>query len=173
MNYIQKVREFHNLFEHPVGKNPEHNEPLKIRQLRLKLLFEELVELAEASDCMETLGWLCQHQIEEMASNEGGYADGDEVDKTEELDALCDIQYVLSGKVLTAGLQDVFDRNFELVHMNNMTKAHRSEAHAKETAHVKKMKDFQIIQKGEYWLLLDSNGKLTKPHDHKKVKLHL
>lgn len=162
------------MFEHPVGKANDL-EPLRIRQLRIKLLFEELVELAEASDCMETLGNLCDNQVNNMASAEGGYTDGDNVDKVEELDALCDIQYVLSGKVLTSGLHEVFDSNFERVHMNNMAKAHGSRAHALETARLKGWKnhEFQIIEKAGSFLLLDGNGKLTKPHDHKKVKLYI
>lgn len=172
MNYIEKVREFHQTFEHPVG-NLEQPEPLKTRQLRLKLLFEELVELAEASDCMDTLGQLCENQVNRMASAEGGYVDGDNVDKVEELDALCDIQYVLSGKILTSGLHEVFDRNFERVHMNNMAKAHHSKTHALETVRYHGLKNYEIIHKGEHWLLLNSDGKLIKPHDHKKVKLHL
>lgn len=162
------------MFEHPIG-NASDVEALKIRQLRIKLLFEELQELAEASDCMETFLSLCDRAVGNAAAAEGGYQDGDNVDKIEELDALCDIQYVLSGKVLTSGLHEVFDRNFELVHMNNMAKAHSSKAHAMETARLKgwKSHEFQIIEKNGSFLLLDDNGKLTKPHDHKKVKLRI
>lgn len=172
MNYIEKVREFHETFEHPVG-NLEQTEPLKIRQLRLKLLFEEFIELAEASDCMETLGNLCENQINRMASAEGGYVDGDNVDKIEELDALCDLQYVLSGKILTSGLHEVFDRNFDLVHQNNMHKAHSTWEHAQETARKLGLKNYTIRPRNRKFLLLNSDGKLTKPHDHKKVKLYL
>jgi len=174
MNYIEKVREFHQTFEHPVG-NLEQPEPLKIRQLRIKLLFEELKELAVASDCQGTFSQLCYSEglrSDIMPTQE---FDGDNVDKVEELDALCDIQYVLSGKILTSGLHEVFDRNFELVHQNNMRKAHQTEAHAIATAYSKGWKpgQYTIIEKEGGYLLLDSNGKLTKPHDHRKVKLHL
>ncbi len=38
---VECVKEFHEMFEHPIGLNPSHVEPLKIRQLRLKMIFEE------------------------------------------------------------------------------------------------------------------------------------
>lgn len=172
MNYIEKVREFHQTFEHPIG-SLDKEEPLKIRQLRIKLLFEELQELAEASDCMETFENLCKNQF--VGLDDKMVQDGDNVDRVEELDALCDIQYVLSGKILTSGLHEVFDKNFDLVHQNNMRKAHLNALHILETVRAKGWKEgeYSIIQRDGRFLLLDKDGKLTKPHDHKKVKLHL
>lgn len=196
------VAEFHQTFEHPIAEAPDTKESLKIRQLRIKLLFEELVELAEASDCKRTLVDLCattSFDIVEKSSNGGnlgGYElnrteflenvteahdshnviDGDNVNKIEELDALCDIQYVLNGKILTAGLQNTFDPNFVLVHSNNMAKAHQSIEHAKET--IDKLDTdpigFQLLasESGKY-RLLNKDGKLVKPHDHVKVALDL
>lgn len=170
---LKMVTEFHLLFNHPIGYGSTCEEPRNIRQLRLKLLFEELVELAEASDVRDTMNELCSAYFD----NHEGVIDGDNVDKVEELDALCDLQYVLSGKILTAGLHEVFDENFQIVHENNMKKAHTSYDHAKETVLVKgedALLNYTVAQqKGGKWLLFNKDGKLTKPHDHVKVKLKL
>jgi predicted HAD superfamily Cof-like phosphohydrolase len=178
---IELVRQFHETFEHPVGVDSSHVEPLKIRQLRIKLLFEELAELAEASDCQLTMTELCSdYATPRLLKSDTEVVDGDNVNKVEELDALCDIQYVLDGKILTSGLHQVFWKAFETVHKNNMGKAHTSEAHCKETIrHLLSRKggnasDYTILKKSEgVYLLLDANGKLTKPHNHTKVKLKL
>jgi predicted HAD superfamily Cof-like phosphohydrolase len=63
--------------------------------LRLHLLQEELAELAEAM------------------------ANGDLVAT---LDALVDLQYVLSGTVLSLGFASVFEQAFKEVHRSNMSK---------------------------------------------------
>jgi len=121
MNYINEVKEFHETFDHPVN-NVSDNIPVEIRQLRLKLLFEELQELAEASDVMGTFNKLCNEIISNNVLNETGRSDGDDVNKVEELDALADIQYVLSGAILALGHGDNFDKAFQDVHNSNMTK---------------------------------------------------
>jgi len=188
---LEKVAEFHRTFEHPIGEGPTSNEPLEIRQLRIKLLFEELAELAEASDCQKTFTKVCADYFEmqvrkkqpDLVSTSEDYKesffesihlnDGDNVNKLEELDACCDIQYVLNGKILTAGLHEVFDKNFTIVHENNMTKAHRSEEHAMETVAVRGGLHTMSKKEEGKWLLFNTDGKLTKPHDHKKVQLTL
>ena len=171
----EKVKEFHELFEHPIGTDPNCVEPLKIRQLRIKLLFEELQELAVASDVQGTFGELCTKALnEEFDENETGYQDGDVVDKVEELDAITDIQYVLDGKKLTSGLHTITEEAFNLVHANNMKKAHTSLEHMLETIHTNKWSTFDYSKKENpdgTVLLFNADGKLTKPHDHKKVDL--
>lgn len=164
------VRCFHEVFEHPVG-NLTEIEPLKIRQLRIKLLFEEIAELAEAGDVTGTLLSLCHTYIRNAESNK--YSDGDNVDQLEELDALCDIQYVLDGKKLTSGLSgELFSDAFLIVHANNMTKAHKSREHARETVLKNVMAEgFEIREKNGLTLLYNADHKLTKPHDHVKVSL--
>lgn len=169
---IKKVLEFHETFEHPIGLDSSHVEPLKTRQLRIKLIFEELAELAEASDVINTMYNMCENYCFEV-ENTGYQLDGNNVNKTEELDAIADIQYVLNGKILSSGLQHVFDKAFDQVHANNMNKAHRSVEHAEETANKNNMQGYKILNKNSHIILHNSDGKLTKPHDHVKVKLTL
>lgn len=159
------------MFEHPVG-SVNNLEPLKIRQLRVKLLFEELVELAEAGDVKETMVKLCEKHLSESYPDNGQpLMDGDNVNLIEELDAISDLQYVLDGKKITSGLFLVTDEAFELVHENNMSKAHRDRLHVNDTCRVSGITKFNVFEKDGKFLLYNESGKLIKPHDHKKVDL--
>jgi len=92
--YIEAVKEFHNKFGHPIGKFGEEPDT-SVTTLRFELLHEELGELATA-----------------LIKKDG----------TEVVDALVDLQYVLSGTVVAFGLQDLFAESFEEVHASNMSK---------------------------------------------------
>ena len=201
---IQKVKEFHETFDLPIGKPFEEQdpqnielEPLESRQLRIKLIYEELAELAEASDCQQTfillgakyMGKVQQKKhpqeltdiqldqeirmlVEYLKSD--GIVDGDNVNHLEEQDAIQDLKYVLAGKDVTAGYYNISDDNFDLVHQNNMTKAHRSVEHAQQTIDKNGLIGTVIKEKGEGKVLLyNSDKKLIKPHDHIKVSLSL
>ena len=110
---INQVAAFHRCFQHPILPTPTI--PAAARcELRIKLLQEELNELKEAIE---------QKDLVEIA------------------DALCDIQYVLSGAVLEFGLGAKFKTLFEEVQRSNMSKACRTKAEAEATvAHYKKEK---------------------------------
>lgn len=178
---IEQVKEFHELFSRPIGKIGEL-EPLKTRQLRIKLLFEELAELATASDCNKSMVDLCDDYLvalldEGCATSDipayNDLKDGDNVDQIEELDALCDIQYVLNGKILTSGLHEIFDKSFDTVHENNMSKAHTSAVHANETLiQVVETCNVEEVQLGRF-IVTNASGKVIKPWNHQKVKLTL
>lgn len=171
---VEKVKEFHEMFEHPIGSITSL-EPLNIRQLRIKLLFEELAELAEAGDVRETMFSLCHGYVVNNTARgddfDSQYSDGDNVNKKEELDAITDIQYVLDGKKLTSGLYEVCDEAFDLIHENNMQKAHRDLNHIKETSEKTGVHLTCVIRNGVY-IAQNPDGKTTKPWDHKKVTLN-
>lgn len=95
MNYIEKVEEFNRTFNQPIPKEPGFPSR-KQCLLRVRLLQEELDELKQA--------------IEDK-------------DLVEVADALCDIQYILSGAVIDFGMQSKFDKMFNEVHRSNMSKA--------------------------------------------------
>lgn len=171
MTSVEKVKQFHLLFEHSIG-NLQTLEPLKIRQLRIKLLFEELRELAEAGNVGATFHKLCSNSIEQDLAELDTLQDGDNVNQVEELDALCDIQYVLDGKKLTSGLHEVFEQGFDLIHENNMNKAHRNPEHVKETSE-KSGIVLTCIERNGVFIAQNSDGKTTKPYDHKKVDLSI
>lgn len=102
---LTSVAEFHKTFKHPILAEP--SVPSEERcQLRVSLLSEELKELEEA---------IANKDIVEIA------------------DALCDLQYVLSGAVLEFGLGDKFNALFNEVQRSNMSKACNSVEEAEET----------------------------------------
>ncbi len=102
---LNQVAEFHKTFNAPILETPQI--PSKERcELRVKLLQEELDELKQA-----------------IADN----------DLVEIADALCDLQYVLSGAVLEFGLGNKFKELFNEVQRSNMSKACRDEQQAEET----------------------------------------
>ncbi len=102
---LNQVAEFHHTFKHPVLEEPQIPSETRCK-LRVSLIAEELKELEEA---------IKDKDIVEVA------------------DALCDIQYVLSGAVLEFGLGDKFRALFDEVQRSNMSKACNTEDEAKET----------------------------------------
>lgn len=104
--YLNKVKEFHQTFSHPIGDMPFIPDEVR-SSLRVKLIKEETGELEEA------------------------ILKGDVVAAA---DAMADLQYVLSGAVLEFGMYSVFDKIFDEVHESNMSKACLSIHEAERTA---------------------------------------
>lgn len=135
---LNQVAEFHRTFKHPILNSPDI--PAAERcNLRVNLLAEEVKELEEA------------------------IAAGDLV---EIADALCDIQYVLSGAVLEFGLADKFVNLFNEVQRSNMSKACTTMAEAEATVAYYKDK------KGESCYIREIDGKFLvyRDGDHKTMK---
>ena len=104
-NPLNQVAEFHRTFKHPILATPTIPSAQR-SNLRVSLLAEELQELKQAIE---------DRNLVEIA------------------DALCDLQYVLSGAVLEFGLGDKFKELFDEVHRSNMSKACKSLEEANET----------------------------------------
>ena len=102
---LQLVADFHRTFRHPILAKPGIPDENRCK-LRVALIAEELKELEVA---------IIRKDIVEVA------------------DALCDIQYVLSGAILEFGLGDKFKALFEEVQRSNMSKACESEEEARAT----------------------------------------
>lgn len=102
---LTSVADFHKTFKHPVLPAPAIPDEKRCK-LRVALLAEELNELQEA-----------------IAAK----------DLTEVADALCDLQYVLSGAVLEFGLAEKFAELFDEVQRSNMSKACKTKQEAEET----------------------------------------
>lgn len=144
------VADFHETFKHPIL--PEPGIPSEDRcRLRVALIAEELKEL--------------EHAIKDE-------------DIVEVADALCDIQYVLSGAILEFGLAEKFKALFEEVQRSNMSKACNSEEEARKTVEHYKQRDgteCYYRQEGEKWLVYrKSDNKTIKsvgysPADLRKI----
>ena len=134
---LSQVAEFHQTFKHPILV--EATIPTKERcQLRIDLIAEELKELQEAVD---------DNNMVEIA------------------DALCDLQYVLSGAVLEFGLGEKFATLFNEVQRSNMSKACATQQEADETISFYK-------EKGEDAYSEKSGDKINvhRASDHKVLK---
>ena len=102
---LNQVAEFHTTFKAPILDTPQIPSPERCN-LRVELLQEELNELQQA---------IADNDIVEIA------------------DALCDLQYVLSGAVLEFGLGEKFVELFNEVQRSNMSKACSTQQEADET----------------------------------------
>ncbi len=133
---LKMVADFHETFKHPIQIKPSI--PGEDRcKLRVALIAEELKELETA---------IQDKDIVEVA------------------DALCDIQYVLSGAILEFGLGGKFKELFEEVQRSNMSKACTSEEEAKQTvAHYKKKDGTECYYRmeGEKWLVYRKSDNKT------------
>ena len=135
---LNQVAEFHKTFQHPILEEPQIPSPERCA-LRVSLIAEELKELEEA--------------IENK-------------DLVEVADALCDIQYVLSGAVLEFGMGEKFKALFEEVQRSNMSKACATKEEAEETKrHYEQNKDTPCYYKevdGLYLVYRTSDNKTLK-----------
>lgn len=133
---LRMVADFHETFKHPIL--PEPSIPGEDRcQLRVALIAEELKELEAA---------IRDRDIVEIA------------------DALCDIQYVLSGAVLEFGLAEKFHDLFQEVQRSNMSKACSSEEEAIQTVDHYRNKDgteCYYRREGEKWLVYRKSDNKT------------
>ena len=144
------VADFHETFKHPILAEPGIPSEDRCR-LRVALIAEELKEL--------------EHAIKHK-------------DIVEVADALCDIQYVLSGAILEFGLAEKFKALFEEVQRSNMSKACNSEDEAQRTVEHYRQRDGSECyyrQEGDKWLVYrKSDNKTIKsvgysPADLRKI----
>ena len=104
--------------------------------------------------------------MENIAKLVAGAANEEEKDIVSVADALCDIQYVLSGAILEFGLADKFSALFEEVQRSNMSKACRTEDEAKATVeHYLKKDGTECYYKEE-----DGKWLVYRKSDNKTIK---
>lgn len=144
---LNSVAEFHYTFHHPVVDSPAIPSEARCK-LRVSLIAEELKELEEA---------IKDNNIVEVA------------------DALCDIQYVLSGAILEFGLKDKFKELFDEVHRSNMSKACTTEDEAQKTiAHYKAKDNTDAYYKesdGKYLVFRNGDNKTLKSVNYSPADL--
>lgn len=134
---LNQVAEFHKTFNAPILHQPQIPS-IERCELRVSLLQEELNELKDS---------IANHDLVEIA------------------DALCDLQYVLSGAVLEFGLGEKFPALFNEVHRSNMSKACNNQEEADETI-------LHYKEKGEDAFSQQSGNKINvhRLSDHKVLK---
>ncbi|WP_421878254.1 hypothetical protein [Marinoscillum sp.] len=144
---LNQVAEFHRTFKHPVLQDPQIPGADRC-ELRVSLIAEELKELQQA--------------IEDR-------------DLVEVADALCDIQYVLSGAVLEFGLGEKFVELFNEVQRSNMSKACSTEQEAQATVkHYQENKDteaYYVQEDGKYLVYRKGDNKTLKSINYSPADL--
>jgi len=133
---LNMVAEFHRTFKHPILPSPAIPDEGRCK-LRVALIAEELKEMEVA---------ILQNDLVGVA------------------DALCDIQYVLSGAILEFGLADKFKELFDEVQRSNMSKACVSEEEAQKTVEYYKAKDgteCYYKREGNKWLVYRKSDNKT------------
>lgn len=138
LDSLNQVADFHKTFGAPILPHPTIPNTDRCA-LRVSLLSEELDELKEA-----------------IAAN----------DLVEIADALCDLQYVLSGAVLEFGLGERFVDLFNEVQRSNMSKACQSLEEAEQTVKFYRDKDgteAEIVEENGLW-------KVYRKSDNKVLK---
>lgn len=144
---LRQVAAFHKTFKHPI--EPDPTIPSSDRcKLRVSLIAEELKELEEAIE---------NNDLVEVA------------------DALCDIQYVLSGAILEFGLAEKFKALFEEVQRSNMSKACKTREEAEATVkHYKEHEDTPCYIKetdGLFLVYREGDNKTLKSIDYSAADL--
>lgn len=144
---LKQVAEFHRTFRHPIIEQPAIPSASR-SELRVSLIAEELDELRQA---------IADNNIVEIA------------------DALCDIQYVLSGAILEFGLGNKFKALFDEVQRSNMSKACQTEEEAQATVlHFKEKKGEDCYYKeveGLYLVYRTSDNKTMKSVNYSPADL--
>jgi predicted HAD superfamily Cof-like phosphohydrolase len=135
---LDLVAEFHRTFKHPILDQPTIPDENRCK-LRVALIAEELKELEVA---------ILEKDMVSVA------------------DALCDIQYVLSGAILEFGLGNKFKELFEEVQRSNMSKACNSEEEAKKTVDHYKEKDGTEC----YYKEIEGKWLVYRKSDNKTIK---
>ena len=96
------------------------------------------------------------------------------VNQVEQLDALLDLQYVLSGAVHEHGFGEIFDEAFEEVHSSNMSKACTSWQEAMDTITSYRSQNIPVslFQNGKLYIIKrDEDAKVLKSIDYKPAQL--
>ena len=147
VNALSGVVKFHEVFKHPIQKTP--GIPDKKRcELRVELIQEELNELQQA---------IIDNDMIEVA------------------DALCDIQYVLSGAVLEFGLGNKFSDQFNEVQRSNMSKACETQQEAEQTIAYYEKKGIEAYiapSDGKYLIYRKSDNKTLKSINYSPADLN-
>lgn len=119
---LESIIEFQKAGGHTVAYSTDNHIPsIEDRKLRLKLILEELEELAEAYGLRKYFIELKDKQSEDMELL--GFPEDTLVfDKVEGLDANCDLSVVVNGAYCTNGFTDIAQEAYDETMRSNMSK---------------------------------------------------
>ncbi len=123
---LKSIIEFQKAGGHTVAYSTENHIPsIEDRKLRLKLIFEELSELADAYGLEQTMINICNNYIGGIyAKTQSNPISKDtlEFNKVEALDALCDLSVVVNGGYCISGFTDIAEEAYDETMNSNLSK---------------------------------------------------
>lgn len=120
---LKSIIEFQKAGGHTVAYTSDNHTPsIEDRKLRLKLIFEELTELAEAYGLEKTFQNIVKKLIYEKELSMIESIDTKEFNRIEALDALCDLSVVVNGGYCVSGFTDIAEEAYEETMRSNMSK---------------------------------------------------
>lgn len=171
---IEQVKEFHRLFQpETITEEILHITP-EVTALRLKLIFEELHELACAMGAGNIFSRFVHLSLSGM-QNKAVREQKDVYNTKEILDALCDLRYVVDGTAVVTGLDKVYELGIREVHRSNMSKA--CNTHEEALATKKKYEDewkeftFYIHPVGDKFVVYRNDRKVMKSINYSPANL--
>lgn len=179
-SYLHKVETFMEAGSQLIKPVPSINIPINTKILRLNLILEELIELAEAMNMHAQMKALLQVGIVKL--NQSTMFQNSELEqKIGMADALADLQYVLSGAIITFGYSEIFDEIFDEVQESNMSKFCTTEEEAIETVAKYASEDTETYYEkvsllndnlDSFWVIYrKSDKKILKSINYKPVEL--
>jgi predicted HAD superfamily Cof-like phosphohydrolase len=177
--YENQVLEFHQTFNQIINERPCFP-PHELLATRLSYILEESSELAEACGHNVLSAWQRMlfkesQRIHNMAEEK---RENLEPNLKEALDALCDLQYFLSGTAIVMGFHKIIPSAFRDVHESNMSKV----CETKEISEATQKKYLEeniptrieakmLRGKEQYLILRDKDGKVLKSIEYQPVEL--
>jgi len=121
---LESIIEFQKAGGHTVAYSTENHIPsIEDRKLRLKLIFEELSELADAYGMTRTFADLCEDFKDDYWCGTPQFNINTEIfNKVEALDALCDLSVVVNGGFCISGFTDIAQEAYDETMRSNMSK---------------------------------------------------
>lgn len=171
---INKVKVFMETFNQSIGENS--NIPARdVCMLRLSLMLEELIELAEAcgSQILSEFGTMLFERSKQVAFTVENKRETLTPNLKGALDALCDQRYVNDGTILAFGMHKNFEEAFDEVHESNMSKICKDTEEADKTYEKYKKEGIETtseIKEGKGILILrEKDKKVLKSINYKEA----